>query len=92
MTKYSPAEYARGGDVPEPWGLHVVESAGHLAWVRPEGGGEVLEYFVRCGDVLRAPISCVVMPDGYRCGRFECPLSMWERMREMIETWGEVKE
>lgn len=42
------------------------QSAGHL-WI--DGSTEL---FTRCGDILRAPLSSPVMPDGYRCGRFEC--------------------
>lgn len=36
-----------------------------------------LEFFVREGGVYRAPVTNVVMPDGFRAGRFECTLASW---------------
>jgi len=43
-------------------------SKGHLAW---EGGSE---WYVRDGEIYRAPERAPVMPDGYRSGRWQCSL------------------
>lgn len=54
-------------------------SAGHLLWQSTPYG--LREYFTRGNEVLVAPVDNVVMPDGYRCGRFECYLSRWDDYR-----------
>lgn len=46
------------------------KSEGHLFFAEFEDFGKY-EYFLRDGCIWRAPVSNVIMPDGYRCGRFE---------------------
>jgi hypothetical protein len=47
------------------------------------------EFFQRGDSILRARLDLPVMPDGYRCGRFECYASAWSRFEPMIrETLG----
>jgi hypothetical protein len=73
------------------------ESKRHIVWAQGlECNGELAttyEYCERNGDVYRAPLSSVVMPDGYRVGRWECSLSMWARYKDMLlkqysKVWG----
>jgi hypothetical protein len=70
-----------------------VESKGHLYWIKvmrnPECV-EMIEYYERDGDVFRAPMSCVVMPDGYRVGRFECPARMWNQLFAILKSSHEI--
>ena len=42
------------------------------------------EYFQRDGIIFQAPLSNVVMPDGYRCGRFLCNASRWNEAEQLI--------
>ena len=64
------------------------ESKGHLFWAsRTECGGELTlntEFFVRDGYVFRAPMSNAVMPDGYRVGRYECTIKLFEKFKDTI--------
>lgn len=70
-----------------------MESKGHICFVRIYRNPEcvdMVEYFERNGDVFRAPMSCVIMPDGYRVGRFECPVRMWDQLKELIASHHEI--
>jgi hypothetical protein len=44
------------------------QSKGHIAFSH-DGQSEL---FGRDGQIYIAPVSNVIMPDGYRCGRWEC--------------------
>ena len=46
-------------------------SDGSIAFVHSELDGSDYELFRRGGSVYRAPVSNAVMPDGFRCGRWE---------------------
>lgn len=59
-----------------------VESKGHLAFAGGSAG--TVEFFTHDGAVYRAPVSNAIMPDGYRTGRFECSLKMFENFRGVI--------
>ena len=43
-----------------------------------------VEYFQRQGNIYQAPLDNVIMPDGYRCGRFECKASRWNEAEKLI--------
>jgi len=64
------------------------ESKEHIVWAQSLGcNGEPVttyEYYSRDGEVYRAPISSVVMPDGYRSGRWECSLDKWHQYKDML--------
>jgi len=48
------------------------------------------EYFERDASIYAAPLSSVVMPDGYRCGRFECYAWMWPTLANLIKAKGHI--
>lgn len=53
------------------------KSKGHLEFrLGPNG---LQEYFIKWGEVYRAPISDAIMTDGYRTGRWECSIRHWEQ-------------
>jgi len=54
------------------------KSKGHIVTVNGK------EYFDRGGEVYRAPLSSVIMPDGYRSGRWECSRSHFDTFREFV--------
>jgi len=58
----------------------IPKSEGHLFFLSEADA----EYFKRGEDILRAPIGNVVMPDGYRVGRFECPCHMERQLRAIL--------
>jgi hypothetical protein len=43
------------------------------------------EYFIRNGELFRARIELPVMPDGYRCGRWQTRESMADDYIKMIQ-------
>jgi hypothetical protein len=43
-----------------------------------------VEFFSRDGSVYRAPSSACIMPDGYRCGRWECSEAHWVNCFDII--------
>jgi hypothetical protein len=54
-------------------------SIGHLAFIGP------FEYFIRHGEIYRAPAANPLDINGIRQGaRFECPASQWERLAVLI--------
>jgi hypothetical protein len=59
-------------------GYPVPCSAGHISFV------DGYEWFDRAGEVYRAPISACVMPDGYRCGRWESSRDHWNRRAAFV--------
>lgn len=42
------------------------------------------EIFLRGEEVYVAPVINPIMPDGYRCGRWECSKGMWQRYKSII--------
>lgn len=42
------------------------------------------EFFLREGEVYRAPLQSPVMTDGYRCGRWECSATHFERNKSAL--------
>jgi len=44
------------------------------------------EYFQVQNDIYRAYIDSPVMPDGYRCGRFYCPIWQWKDQFNRLNT------
>jgi hypothetical protein len=64
------------------------ESKGHLFWAAyTEAGGELttnIEFYVRDGEVFRAPMSNAIMPDGYRVGRWECKKELFDKYKDML--------
>ena len=49
------------------------KSIGHILFdVQGEYASQQFEYFMRNDNLLCAPLDNVIMPDGYRSGRFVC--------------------
>ena len=42
------------------------------------------EFYLRDGEVFRAPMEAPIMSDGFRCGRWECSLANWERFKAFL--------
>jgi hypothetical protein len=42
------------------------------------------EFYIRDGEVYRAPASACIMSDGCRCGRWECSVGHWSTFGEII--------
>ena len=63
--------------------MNIPKSTHHQAFIGP------YEYFLRDGELYRAPASRPVMRDGFRCGRWEAPAHMVKETltlhRQLIE-------
>lgn len=74
----------------------LLKSKGHLAFGRymlDGGRTRTIEFFKREGIVYEAPIDNVVMPDGYRCGRFLCAADRYESYkRTFLSRFEKVEE
>lgn len=63
--------------------MKIETSRGHLKFV--DGINGKYEYFKRNGQIYNAHIDRPVMPDGYRCGRWYCPMWQYEiRFNELV--------
>ena len=64
----------------------IINSKNHICWTQHTKDGLTFntEFFVRNGEVLRAPISNAVMPDGYRAGRWECSKEHFDKFKDVI--------
>lgn len=45
---------------------------------------KTFEFYVRDGEVYRAPLNAVIMTDGYRCGRWEGSQAHFEKFKSVI--------
>lgn len=63
---------------------HLEKSRGHLEYYELENNMGTVEFFVRNDEVFRAPVKAPVMPDGYRCGRWQTSLSKWPDYRTTV--------
>lgn len=65
-----------------------MNSKGHILWAQlTECNGNITtnhEFFIRDNNIFKAPMSDVVMPDGYRVGRFECNKEQFYRFKDVI--------
>ena len=68
-----------------------MDSKGHLCWLYRGEVEEPIEYFERDGEVRKAPASDVIMPDGYRSGRWVCNAGSYQKLLELLKTSGRVK-
>lgn len=56
------------------------KSEGHIVFMFDE------EFFIRAGALIRAPTTNVIMPDGYRCGRWECSkVRAFQKLKMMMD-------
>jgi len=69
-------------------------SKGHMFFAQYHRNPEILEtveFYMRDNEVYRAPLSSVVMPDGYRCGRWVCEKSLFDKYEAVIvETYHNI--
>ena len=59
------------------------KSMGHIAFGNMAPGGWA-EFFIRNGELHRAPVDNPVMPDGFRCGRWQCSENQADKALEML--------
>lgn len=60
------------------------KSEGHLGFCYPDEF-PAFEFFTRGEEVYRASLSNPVMPDGYRCGRWETNMFHWNHYQKAKE-------
>jgi len=72
------------------------KSKGHICFAQTainEFCFDYVEFFERLGEsplldyelqVFRAPVTNVIMPDGYRCGRWECSRKHFDQYKNVI--------
>lgn len=58
------------------------KSKGHICF--GINAGNSTEFYQRDNEVYRAPVGNPIMPDGYRCGRWECSIVHFHRFEQVI--------